>query len=107
MLREDHEFSNARVAQLLEAHGFAISGAAVAGWQRGEFAPRTMAVVKALEEILNAKGELLPLLRQVDEDGGVSARLQNIEDRLDRLATLEARVDKLEGRRRRPSQTDV
>lgn len=85
--------------QLADATGESCTGARVTGWERGEFAPRTAAVVQALEKILGADGELLALLGYAPPDASVSDRLDAVERRLSSMEELLQQA--VERRRRR------
>ena len=65
------------VAELLAAEGISKTGATVEGWAKGRWAPSAREEVEALERVLGAPGQLLPLL-------GYSAGPAH-DDRLTRL----------------------
>jgi transcriptional regulator with XRE-family HTH domain len=84
------------LARVLTKNGYPYKGATVTAWERGEITPRTHAVIAELEAILDAAGELGPLLGLASDDP-VSRRVAALEDR---LAAVEEQLRLLVARRR-------
>lgn len=49
------------LSDALAKEGYEITGAGITSWERGESSPKTRAAVWLLDDLLNAKGELLAL----------------------------------------------
>lgn len=89
-LRKTHRYSTRSLAEALKEHvaDYSVSGAAVRGWEAGEWnGPRRRDVVEALDELLDADGELLRLAGYGPHTG-FTARLDAVEVELRRQADV-------------------
>lgn len=98
-LRLQSDFrSTESLAEHLRQQGLRVTGAAVGAWERGEYAPRHVSIVDALEDALGVeRGQLGVLLGYTLVEGDdridlVEAQLNEVVARQDQM---ESRLDEI------------
>lgn len=82
-LRQERDLTAKDLASRLEDP---VSHQNVTGWERGEYPPRRRAVVRELEQILEAPGELSTLLGySTDDPDETAARLTAVESQISEI----------------------
>lgn len=84
------------LARALSEQGFDYTGAAITGWERGEYAPPRKDVIEAVEAILKVPGRLVPLLGYAEP-----ARSDRVADLEVQFTAIEKRISRLEASVRR------
>jgi transcriptional regulator with XRE-family HTH domain len=98
--REVRGLSTLQLARALEDRGRGVTPANVSAWELGKYAPRSREIVVVLEEILDAPGELLPILGWA-VGPSVEDRLAAVEEELQELVQLVQRLLRNRPRSRR------
>lgn len=78
--------SQQKVADALAAMGHEVSGTAVGFWRKGQYAPNNWPLVKALDDVLAAQGELAAILGE--PDAGLVERVGRLEARYEETVKL-------------------
>lgn len=101
-LRKAAGLTQADVADALKALGFKYKAQSVGAWERGEYPPGGRNVVFALEQVLDAEGELAPILGYAEAPAGwvTSEQFEEVVRRLEQLEREIRERPARDGRRR-------